>query len=186
MSLHVLLADDDDLRQRSIKRLFRTHKREIAWTFVTTGSDAIEALGSRVFDRLLLGIRLGDNISGIDVLAHARSQRIVTPAVVFSTRLDQATSIRAQRLGSCPLQSAFATTDLIDAVVDPPLSAYGAFATTGRNDVSFHQRCKEMKLGLFEQVLRESGGSIHAAARVLNISQQAAQYLVRLLEQRGV
>lgn len=180
--LRVLIVDDNGLRQRAIRRFCRVRRVDLDWTHATTHAAACEHLASASFDRLLIDVHLGGRTQGLDVLRYARERRVLTPAIIYCDFLDQSASLSAQRLGACPLPFDGTGTELVDALIEPPFGAYGAFRA---GDSSFNDWVRRFKLSYFEQALGERGGNIRGTARKLRISQQAAQYMVKMLHGRG-
>ena len=78
----VLLVEDDDAMRKNIVRIIGNGN--VTVEEVTTGKDAIQALGSRTFDLAIVDLGLPD-MQGLDLLEHITKESISLPPVIIHT-----------------------------------------------------------------------------------------------------
>jgi ActR/RegA family two-component response regulator len=93
----VLLVDDDPLTRESTGRILR--RRAIHVHEADSGAAAIAALRARPFDLALIDFRLPD-ISGLEVIATLKKDRLSVPWVLMSGWMTPPLAVEAMRLGA--------------------------------------------------------------------------------------
>lgn len=96
-SVHVLIVDDDRFVRRTISRVLQSEG--ISTSEASSGTEAIEMLGGRAFDLILLDIIM-EGMDGFQVVHQIRSLGITTPVFILSGRQADNDKIFALGIGA--------------------------------------------------------------------------------------
>src|SRR5688500_1173350 len=97
--MKIIVADDHAILRRGIQQIVAARP---GWEVAAEASNAavlLSALRRDSFDLLVLDVSLGDR-SGIDLLAHARSEFPGLPVLMLSTHPEEQYAIRCLRAGA--------------------------------------------------------------------------------------
>jgi DNA-binding response OmpR family regulator len=110
----VLIVEDDPAAQDVFRRLL--HFEQISVDIAESGTEALDCLGSDVFDFILADFQLPD-FSGIELLRKARSASVYTPFAIVSGFATVPLAVEAMRAGaiSC-LEKPVGRKELLHAV----------------------------------------------------------------------
>ena len=97
MSARILFAEDDDSIRPVVVRLLQEEGFDIE--AVDDGTGAIEALGKKKFDLILLDIRMPIK-TGMDVLEFMRENDIRTRIIMATALNDMQTAVQTLKLGA--------------------------------------------------------------------------------------
>jgi DNA-binding response OmpR family regulator len=96
--IHVLIADDEELFQKSCTLFLRSTGRYDVDS-VESGTDAINALKRQPFDVLILDYKM-PYLSGLDVLQKMTDDKIETPTIMLTGAGSENIAIEALKLGA--------------------------------------------------------------------------------------
>jgi diguanylate cyclase (GGDEF)-like protein/PAS domain S-box-containing protein len=100
--LHVLVVDDDagmrDALRGSVENGFAPDP--VAVEEASSFEEAVGLLESRVYDALLVDVRLPRGRTGLDILAEARNRGIDAPAIVITGQGDESFAVQAMKAGA--------------------------------------------------------------------------------------
>jgi DNA-binding NtrC family response regulator len=179
--LALVVEDDDLIRDALVRELNAWGAQTLE---ATTESRAIELL-DRLPDLIILDIRLADGGSGVEVARRAAA-RFPRPIVLAITAA--ASAAEAFRLGSLgvagllekPLElTTFTATVEAYLAACPELPPELALQV-GR--VDYASVLEQARRALLSQALARTGGNKMAAARLLNVSRQAVQQMMKDFE----
>ena len=94
----VLVVDDEvDFLETIVNRL---KKRKLDATGVTSGEEALELLGEKLFDVVLLDIKMPGGIDGIEALREIKKIQPIAEVILLTGHASVETSIEGMRLGA--------------------------------------------------------------------------------------
>ena len=97
-TFRILIVDDEiDFLETIIKRL---EKRQMDVTGVESGEKAIELIQEKLFDVVLLDIKMPGGIDGIETLREIKKIRPLTEVVLLTGHASIETSIEGMKLGA--------------------------------------------------------------------------------------
>lgn len=97
-TFRILIVDDEiDFLETIIKRL---EKRQLDVTGVASGEKAIELIKEKLFDVVLLDIKMPGGIDGIETLREIKKYRPLTEVVLLTGHASIETSIEGMKLGA--------------------------------------------------------------------------------------
>jgi DNA-binding NtrC family response regulator len=94
---HILIVDDDEIMCRTLADVLKKMSYEV--TFVQTGKDTLDALWERVYDLIVLDIRLPD-MNGLEVLKQIREIDSDPFVIVMTAYADVETAVKAMKTGA--------------------------------------------------------------------------------------
>jgi two-component system response regulator RegA len=173
-----LVVDDDPTLRAGIAEFLRGQKLRVGTA--ATAADAIQQLRARP-DLLVLDVRLPDG-DAFTVLSHARR---LAPAPVRIALSGEASTEDAFRLAQHGvrnfLQKPVSLDDLWDAIQaaaeDPPDLAPVVQQAVGH--LSLRELQKQVRNEAIKQALASSRGNRTGAARILQVTRQAVQQMLR-------
>jgi DNA-binding NtrC family response regulator len=96
-TLRLLVVDDEvEFLERLVERL---KIRNLDAEGVTTGEEALESIGKRTVDVILLDVRL-PGIDGVQVLKKVKQRYPDTEVILFTGHADAETAVRVMELGA--------------------------------------------------------------------------------------
>lgn len=174
----VLLVDDDVPLLRALRRAFTAWNAEIREC--TCLSDAMDALDETI-DLVVVDVRLPDG-TGLSV-AQAASQMNPTPLIIALSGSASATeAFRLAQAGVLAyLQKPISLRDLEDAIVriqaSPP--SFGPLVAARVGASNLKQIQADVRRTALNQALGLAEGNRTNAARILNVTRQAVQHMMR-------
>jgi len=180
----VLIVEDDDGLRRSLARVVRRWGTEVVEA--STVADALEKLGDNP-ELLITDVALPDG-DAFKLLEVASRKRPAPVAIAVSGQTSTEDAFRLAQVGvRAYLEKPFDTEDLtqrVEAALSqaPSLEALVA-ASVGRTPMRELQG--EVRRVMVEQALAQAEGSRSGAARLLNVSRQAVQQMVRERDAAG-
>lgn len=95
--MHVLVVDDDEALAEFLRRSFTAihYSAEVC----RTGEQALEMLGNRNFDFMIMSLNLPD-MDGLDLLRRIRAWNSILPVIALSARREIADRVKALDLGA--------------------------------------------------------------------------------------
>lgn len=177
--MHSVMVVDDDLRLLAL--LEGALGREFQLVLCRDARSALEALKCHTPDMLLLDLALPDG-DGFEVLEELSKHHPTPAVVVMSGTAAPAQSFRLAQLGvhsylSKPFEL-FELREAIERAVHSPLSIEPQLRTlVGQR--SIHEVEAEVRSTMLTEALARSGGSRRAAARLLSVSRQLVQHMLR-------
>ncbi len=94
----VLVVDDEqDFLETLVNRL---NKRNIDTTGVPSGEDAVELMKERLFDVVILDIKMPGGIDGIDTLREIKKMQPLAEVILLTGHASVETSIDGMKLGA--------------------------------------------------------------------------------------
>lgn len=175
----VLLVDDDVPLLRALRRAFAAWDADI--TECTCIADAMDALDASI-DLVIVDVRLPDG-TGLSV-AEAASQLSPTPLIIALSGSASATeAFRLAQAGALAyLQKPISLRDLQDAVqhvqTSPPSFRPLVAARVGASNLKQIQ--DDVRRTALRQALGLAEGNRTNAARLLNVTRQAVQHMMRI------
>lgn len=174
----VLIVEDDSLFRRSLKRFALPFAEEV-WEAESV-AEANEKLELHPH-LLLLDVRLGDG-SGIEVAEQAGRLMPAPLIVAFSGEASAEEAFRLAQLGVRQyLQKPFRLEELDEAIdaaqAGPPFLAPHIAGAVGHLELGALK--SQVRYTMVRQALALTGGNRSAAARMLGVSRQALQHIVR-------
>jgi DNA-binding NtrC family response regulator len=174
----VLIVEDDDGLRRSLARVVRRWGAEVAEA--STVADALDKLSDNP-EILITDVALPDG-DAFKLLEVASRKRPAPVAIAVSGQTSTEDAFRLAQVGCrAYLEKPFDTDDLAARVEEalasaPSLEALVA-ASVGR--MPMRELQGEVRRVMVEQALAQAEGSRSGAARLLNVSRQAVQQMVR-------
>ncbi len=100
-SLHLLLVEDNpDHATLARNAILKSKNRKYEVNAVSTVTDAIEKLQSQPVQLVIADFHLGDNQSGLDLLAWMNEQKMTVPFIMVTGSGDEKTAVRAMQEGA--------------------------------------------------------------------------------------
>ncbi len=175
--VHLLIVEDHARLATSLRAVFEP--RVLSLDVVGTAASAIESLTKKTPDWLLLDLFLPD-ASGFDVLEAAFKLAPVPHTVVLSSSRSAADAFRLAKLGVSSYLEKPAELERIEcAFTDPPLLDIASQVRGLVGHRSLESIENEVRSSLVAEALARSSGSKSGAARMLSISRQLLQYILR-------
>lgn len=97
--LHILIIDDDELDQMSIKRSLRKTSLQATVTTADTAAEGLRQLQSAVFDCIFIDFKLPD-LNGLELMEKIRCMGVQAPVLVVTSQGDERIAASAIRLGA--------------------------------------------------------------------------------------
>jgi len=97
-TFRILVVDDEvDFLETIVKRL---NKRKLDATGVTSGEDAIQALKEKLYDVVLLDIKMPGGMDGIETLREIKRLQPLVEVLLLTGHASVETSIEGMKLGA--------------------------------------------------------------------------------------
>jgi DNA-binding NtrC family response regulator len=97
-SFRVLVVDDEeDFLETLVKRL---NKRDIDTTGVRSGEEALEEMNKKLFDVVLLDVKMPGGIDGIEALREMKKIQPLSEVILLTGHASVETSIEGMKLGA--------------------------------------------------------------------------------------
>jgi PAS domain S-box-containing protein len=101
MVVRVLMLDDDTVHLELSQKFLSRQSREYEIVTAETSSEAMTKIDAEEFDAAVCDIDLGaEDLSGLDVLEHIRSEGRDTPVIIFTGKSREEFAIQALNLGA--------------------------------------------------------------------------------------
>lgn len=97
--LHILIIDDDDVDQLTLKRSLKTAGLNVRTSIANTGIAGLEKLNSETFDCIFIDFKLPD-IDGLELLQRIRDKDELLPVVLITSFGDERVAAKAIKLGA--------------------------------------------------------------------------------------
>jgi DNA-binding NtrC family response regulator len=175
----VLIVEDGKELRRTLERALRARYADVR--SAETVAAAVELLASFRPELLLVDVDLPDG-TAIDVMRAAIRGDAVPVAVAMSGRAEPAQSFELAQLGvraylQKPLDLASLDRTLTEAIERPADLAPHVRAVVGRRQI--HEVQEEVRETMLREALGRAQGSRRAAARLLRVSRQLIQHMLR-------
>lgn len=175
----VIVVEDSPPLRRALEAALRA--RGAAVTLCSSAHEAREALAREVPDVLLLDVHLPDG-SAFEILEVARPLRPRPVTIAMSGKASAEEAFRLAQLGA----SAYLRKPLDLATLDAALDR----AVGGAPDLELHVRAAVGKIPvkdaerlvrstMVDEAMARTGGNVRGAARLLDISRELLQHIVR-------
>jgi two-component system, response regulator RegA len=177
---HLLIVEDHARLATSLRSAFEPRVKSVE--VVGTAAAAIEALDQKSPEWLLLDLFLPDQ-SGFVVLEAAQKLERVPHTVVLSSSQSPADAFRLAKLGVAAYLEKPADLDRIEkAFTEPPVVdlAQQVRGLVGHRTLESIE--EEVRSSLVTEALARAAGSKSGAARLLSVSRQLLQYMLRQRE----
>jgi two-component system response regulator RegA len=177
--MRVLIVEDDSLLRKAMSGALGDWGAMV--TGVSTEQEAIAALAGNP-ELLITDIRLPNNGSGVRVIETASKMR---PAPLMIAVSGKASPVEAFRLAQAgvlvyitkPLDFDHFIATIEAIIADPPDMTHLVASQVGRR--SYHEMVRRVRKTMLEQAMARSGGNRVQAARLLEVSRQAVQQLIK-------
>jgi two-component system response regulator RegA len=177
--MKVLIVEDDALLRKAMSSALRDWGAIV--TSVSTEQEAITALADNP-ELLITDVRLPNHGSGVRVVESASKMRPAPLMLVVSGKASPVEAFRLAQAGVLmyipkPLDfDCFIAT--IEAIIsDPPDMSHMVASQVGRR--SYHDMVRQVRKTMLEQAMARSGGNRVQAAKLLEVSRQAVQQLIK-------
>jgi DNA-binding NtrC family response regulator len=175
----VLVVEDKAELRRTLERVLLGRFPEVR--SAARVAEAVALLESWRPDLLLLDVELPDG-TAVDVMRAAMRCEAVPLAVAMSGRAAPAQSFELARLGvrtylQKPLDLALLERALDDAIENPPDLQPFVRSVVGQRQI--HEVQDEVRETMLREALGRARGSRRAAARLLRVSRQLVQHMLR-------
>jgi two-component system, NarL family, invasion response regulator UvrY len=131
-SVHILIVDDHAILRRGCRDILASELEHAEIAEATDTNEAIEALGKKRFDLVILDLNLPGR-GGLEVLQEARRQHAGIPVLVLSAYAEEEFAVRAYKLGAAAyLNKQGAPDELMTAV--RKVLAGGTYVSAGIAD----------------------------------------------------
>lgn len=180
-NVRILLVEDEAECRYALTRVMRRWDgydvRDVA-----TEADAIATLERWRPDVLLLDLHLGEGGSGLRVAEHAVAMEPAPAIVVLSGLADRTETFRLAQLGAHSyLEKPFKPAELAEAVQraleSPPNLEPLLRATVGKRPLK--EVVAQARVVMTKQAVARSGGNRSDAARILEVTRQNVQAILR-------
>ena len=175
----VLIVEDGKELRRTLERALRARFADVR--SAATVAAAVELLASFRPELLLLDVDLPDG-TAMDVMRAAMRGDAVPVAVAMSGRAEPVQSFELAQLGvraylQKPLDLASLDETLTEAIARPADLAPHVRAVVGHRQI--HEVQEEVRETMLREALGRAQGSRRAAARLLRVSRQLIQHMLR-------
>lgn len=176
--IRVLIADDHAIVREGLKQILARRNDMIVAGEAATREDVLATTRTEKFDVVVLDLTLGDQ-SGIEVLAHLRSQQPSLPVLILSMHPEEQYAARLLRAGAAGyLNKESAPDRLVEAIlkvafggryVSPATAERLAFEVGGGSSAKEpHERLSNREFQIFNLIA--NGSTITEIAENLHIS----------------
>ncbi len=175
--VHLLIVEDHAPLATSLRAAFEPRVEGLR--VVGTAQEAIEALRERRPEWMLLDMFLPDG-SGFAVLEEANESSPMPHTVVLSSSRNPREAFQLARLGVAAYLEKPATLDAIEkSFVEPPDVNLAAQVRPLVGHRSLESIEQEVRGTMVSEALARASGSKSRAARLLSVSRQLLQYIIR-------
>jgi DNA-binding NtrC family response regulator len=94
----ILIVEDEPGIELALRGLLRREGYDVS--AARSGREAFEQIGARDFDLILTDLSLGDGVSGLDVLQHAKQAHPETAVIMITAYGSEDVAERAVRAGA--------------------------------------------------------------------------------------
>jgi len=179
--MRVLVVEDDGELRRAIARTLEDWGAEVL--HAADVEQGVAAL-SHCPDLLIVDVRLGTG-TGVRVVEVAAASRPAPLVMAVSGEASPAEAFRLAQLGVAVFLPKPLSLDSLLAALERVLSEPGDLSSHVAVRVGlegYHDLLRRVRRTMLEQALARSGGNRQQAAKLLGISRQAVQQLIRDLE----
>jgi len=183
----VLIVEDSARLRRALRSALLARSSEMQITDCATAQSARDALARETPDLLLLDVHLPDG-SAFEVLDAARPLRPTPIAIAMSGKASADEAFRLARLGVSiylpkPLDLTTLNTTLEQALAEPPDLEVHVRSAVGKIAVKDAERL--VRSTMVDEALARSAGNLRGAARLLNVSRELLQHILRSRRSEG-
>ena len=183
----VLIVEDSARLRRALRSALLARSSEMQITDCATAQSARDALARETPDLLLLDVHLPDG-SAFEVLDAARPLRPTPITIAMSGKASADEAFRLARLGVSiylpkPLDLTTLNTTLEQALAEPPDLEVHVRSAVGKIAVKDAERL--VRSTMVDEALARSAGNLRGAARLLNVSRELLQHILRSRRSEG-